>query len=85
MSVKARDLRVNIAEMGFGRGVVHTLELALEDLSALRGNLRDAAETMQLMVNELEKFMKVATTMGQRIDEIRRRQQQDEPDGKPGS
>jgi hypothetical protein len=76
---------VNIAELGFEKGVVHTLELALEDLSALRGNLRDAAETMQLMVNELEKFMKVATTMGQRIDEIRRRQQQDEPDGKPGS
>lgn len=85
MPIRARDLRVNIAERGFERGVVYTLELALEDMSALRANLRDAAEAMQLMVDELGKFMQIATTMSQRIDEIRRRQQQDEPDGKPGS
>jgi hypothetical protein len=85
MSVKARDLRVNIAEMGFERGVVHTLELALEDLSALRSSLRDAADTMQVIADNLDNFLHIASGMGQRLDELRRRQQQDEPDGKSGS
>jgi hypothetical protein len=80
MAVKARDLRANIKELGFEKGVAVTLELALEDLSALRSNLRDAADTMQLMSDNLEKFLKISTELNTQLEMIRRRQQQDEPD-----
>ena len=85
MSVKARDLRVNIAAQGFERGVVLTLELALEDLSALRANLRDATEVIQLMADNVEQFLKISEGLRTQLEMVRRRQQQDEPDGKPGS
>jgi hypothetical protein len=85
MSVKARDLRVNIAAQGFERGVVHTLELALEDLSALRANLRDATEVIQLMADNVEQFLKISEGLRTQLEMVRRRPQQDEPDGKPGS
>jgi hypothetical protein len=85
MPIRARDLRVNIAELGFEKGVVHTLELALEDLSAMRQNLHDAAETMQLMSDNLEQFLKISEGLRSQLELFRRRQQQDEPDGKPGS
>jgi hypothetical protein len=85
MPIRARDLRVNIAELGFEKGVVHTLELALEDLSAMRQNLHDAAETMQLMSDNLEQFLKISEGLKTQLDMVRRRQQQDEPDGKSGS
>lgn len=78
MTIRARDLRVNIAEMGFERGVVHTLELALEDLSALRANLRDAADTMQLLADNLEQFLKISDGLRIQLDMVRRRQQGDE-------
>jgi hypothetical protein len=81
MAVRARDLRSNIAEMGFERGVVHTLELALEDLSALRANLRDAAETMQLMADNLEQFLKIGQGLSNKIEALRRNQQ-GEQDGR---
>ena len=54
MAIKARDVRVNIAEVGFERGVVHSLEAAIEEINALRSNLRDAAELMQVMSDNLE-------------------------------
>jgi hypothetical protein len=85
MPIRARDLRVNIAERGFERGVVHTLELALEDLSALRANLRDATEVIQLMADNVEQFLKISEGLRTQLEMVRRRQQQDEPDGKPGS
>jgi hypothetical protein len=46
----------------------------------LRGNLRDAADLMQDMTAQLERFLHISDHMGKRLDELRRRQQQDEPD-----
>jgi hypothetical protein len=84
MPIRARDLRVNIAEQGFERGVVHTLELALEDLNALRSNMRDATELMQVMSDNLEGFLKISSGLNDKLNELRRNRQGDE-DGKSGS
>ena len=63
---------------------MHTLELALEDLSALRQNLHDAAETMQLMSDNLDGFLKISSGLNDKLNELRRNRQGDE-DGKAGS
>jgi len=81
MVIRARDLRSNIASMGFERGVVHTLELALEDLSALRTHMRDAADVMQVMSDNLEQFLKLSEGLHNKLEALRRNQQ-GEQDGR---
>ena len=72
MSIKARDLRPNIAEMGFERGTVHTLELALEDLSELRLHMQQLTELQVQCMDLIDKFMTISDGMKQSIDTLRR-------------
>ena len=81
MSIKARDVRVNIAEMGFERGVVHSLEAAIEEINALRGNLRDAAEVMANVVDQLDRFLHISSTLQNKIHALERNTKDDEPQG----
>jgi hypothetical protein len=81
MSIKARDVRVNIAEVGFERGVVHSLEATIEEVSALRSNLRDAAEVMGNMVEQLERFLHISSTLQNKIHALERNTKDDEPQG----
>jgi len=78
MSIKARDVRVNIAEVGFERGVVHSLEAAIEEINALRGNLRDAAELMQVMSDNLEGFLKISKGMQSKLSALERNTKEDD-------
>jgi hypothetical protein len=81
MSIKARDVRVNIAEAGFERGVVHSLEAAIEEINALRGNLRDAAEVMANVVDQLDRFLHISSTLQNKIHALERNTKDDEPQG----
>jgi len=76
MAVRARDLRSNIREMGFEKGVVHTLELALEELSQLRQYIRELSELQNTMTSHVLRFAEISTGMAKRIDQIRRDQEQ---------
>ena len=64
-SVRARDLRSNIKELGFEQGVVATLEAMLEEHVQDRLNLREMAEM-------LDRCTDILTTMTQVGDEIRK-------------
>ena len=81
MSIKARDVRVNVATNGFERGVVITLEAMCEDISALRTNLRDSAEVMGNMVEQLERFLHISSTLQNKIHALERNTKDDEPQG----
>lgn len=85
MAVRARDLRVNIAERGFERGVVHTLELALEDLSALRSNLQTLVNLTDQNIDTMHQFIAIGDSMKQSIEQLRRNQREGDEDGKSGS
>ena len=85
MAVRARDLRVNIAERGFERGVVHTLELALEDLSALRSNLQTLVNLTDQNIDTMQQFLAIGDSMKQSIEQLRRNQREGDEDGKSGS
>jgi hypothetical protein len=81
--IRARDLRVNIKEMGFEKGVVHTLELALEELSAVRGHIRDMAEMVQQCINETEKMVAIGGRMKDELQQLHRDIKGDDHDSDP--
>jgi hypothetical protein len=78
MSIRARDVRVNVAEMGFERGVVHTLEAAIEEINALRVNMRDAIQVIQAMTDNIGNMIQVGTGLQQRIIAMERNTKEDD-------
>jgi ABC-type transporter Mla subunit MlaD len=78
MSIKARDVRVNIAEVGFERGVVHSLESAIEEINALRSNLRDAAEVISNMVDQMDRFMNISEGIQSKLNMLERNTKEDD-------
>ena len=76
--IKARDLRANIKEMGFERGVVHTLELALEEQNSMHAYLQEVANLVVRCVDGLERLNAVGDGMKREIDRIKRVHQQGE-------
>ena len=81
LPVRARDLRSNILSMGFEKGIVHTLELMLEEHSAMKQTLRDISEVTGLCVSQIEFLLKIGEGMQNRITEIQRTAAQGEDDG----
>lgn len=71
--VRARDLRVNIRELGFEQGVMHTLELLLDEFAAHRENMREVVELIQIMSNNIEKMVHVGERAKVQIEELKRR------------
>ena len=78
MSIRARDVRTNIAANGFERGVVITLEAMCEDISALRTNLRDSAEVMSNVVDQLDRFLHISSTLQNKIHALERNTKEDD-------
>jgi hypothetical protein len=81
MSIKARDVRTNIAANGFERGVVITLESICEDLSALRTNMQDAAELIVGISEQTERFLIIGNGIQAKLDMLERNVRDDEPQG----
>jgi methyl-accepting chemotaxis protein len=81
MAIKARDLRENISTMGFERGVVHSLETAIEEINALRGNMRDAAEVISNMVDQMDRFLNISDGIQSKLNMLERNIKDDEPQG----
>ena len=72
MTIRARDVRTNIASNGFERGVVITLEAMLEEQSAMRQNIVNAVEVIQSIVEQLDRFLEIASSMQRNVDTVKR-------------
>lgn len=70
--VRARDLRVAIREMGFERGVTHTLERLLDEFAAMRSTQRSHVELTDQLVNNVTTFLHIGVTMRDQIDALKR-------------
>jgi hypothetical protein len=78
--IRARDLRHNIAEMGFEKGMVHTMELLLEEFSEHRQNMRSLAQMMDLCVKQIETMVEVSDVLKHMVVEVQRQvQEKDQP------
>jgi hypothetical protein len=70
--VRARDLRANIADMGFERGVTATLELLLEEHSENRERMRLLVQMVEGCINQVEMMVRVSTGMNDIIVNMQR-------------
>ena len=75
--VRARDLRSNIAEMGFERGVVHTLEGLLDEFTEHRQNIRDVVIALDKSIDQIAVFIRLGQGLKTQIEDMKRRQDGD--------
>lgn len=80
--VRARDLRANISEWGFEKGVVITLEHLLDEYTETRQHLRGVVELLDKCIDEITKFNAIAGGMKTTIEQMRRDRNNEEP-GEP--
>lgn len=78
MPVRARDLRANIIEMGFERGVVHTLELLLDEHVQTRNQMRQLAELQNDTIDQVGKFLTMGEGIRRKVDQMQRDKDQGE-------
>lgn len=76
--IRSRDLRVNIKEMGYEKGVVHTLELALDEMADLRLHMRELTELVGRCIEQIDRFVQIGDGLQRRIDEIKRVEDQND-------
>lgn len=74
--VHARDLRENIKELGFERGVVVTLELLLEEFTGYRQYLLRLADVQSTCIDSIQQLTEVGGTILQTVNDIRRSEEQ---------
>jgi hypothetical protein len=81
MVVRARDLRSNIAELGFEKGTVQTLELLFAEHVELRQHLRELTGLVAQCIDQTNNFVQIAGGMRDAIDRIKRERQQGDEHG----
>jgi hypothetical protein len=72
MSVKARDLRVAVKDMGFEKGMLHTLELTLEELNELKQHQRQLTELVDMCIRQVDMMVQFGDAMKGALEELRR-------------
>ena len=70
--VRARDLRANIKELGFEKGVVSTLELLLDEFAGYRQHMRELTDLTARCIDQIDRFVTVGDKLKREIDEIKR-------------
>lgn len=70
--IRARDLRANISAMGFEKGVVYTLERALEEQAEMRQHIIAVAELCNQCMDELGKLIAIGGQMKQTVERLHR-------------
>jgi hypothetical protein len=75
-SVKARDLKDNIKTYGFEKGVVHTLELLLDEYAGHRQHMRELTDIAARCIENIDRFLVVGESLQKEIQKIRREREQ---------
>lgn len=79
--IRARDLRVIIKDMGFEKGMVHVLELALEQQAEMRLSIRSMADLLDSCINEIEKLVVIGDQVRGVVNQLRRDITKEHDDG----
>lgn len=77
-NVRARDLRSNVKEHGYERGMMMTLEIMLDERVQEREQMRELVELVAMCVDRFDDLMQISTRMRDRLEELRRKEQQDD-------
>lgn len=76
MTLRMRDVRQHISNMGFDKGLVHCMELLIEENIGLKQNMVALAELQQQVIASLDKFNTIGTSIADQLDELKRKGQQ---------
>ncbi len=74
--VRARDLRTNIQELGFEKGVVTTLEMFFDEWAEARQHQREMVEMLGHCIDRIGDMMAVGESVTQKLDQMRRDKEQ---------
>jgi hypothetical protein len=70
--IRARDLRSNIKDYGYEKGVVVTLELLLDEFTETRQHLRDCVQLIDMCIDTVNTLTKINDGMKGKIEQIYR-------------
>jgi len=70
--IRARDLRRNIKELGYEKGMQTSFELLLEEMVANRQLMAECTNAVVAMANAIEGLTNIAEGMKERIESLRR-------------
>jgi hypothetical protein len=76
--VRARDLRANIQELGFERGVVKTFEMFLDEYAAHRLREREHIQLTDQLMSQVDLFVRLGQGLRNQVEEIKRVKSQGE-------
>ena len=68
--VRARDLRANISDLGYERGVVTTLEALLDEFAAHRQNLREMSIILDNIIDRMQVFVSLGEELQRKVMEV---------------
>jgi phage-related minor tail protein len=78
MIVRSRDLRSNIKEWGFEKGVVITVEQMLDEFAGYRQHMRELTDLVAKCVDQIERFITIGDGLRADIDRIKREGKHDD-------
>lgn len=73
--IRARDLRANIKQYGFERGVVITLELLLDEWAGMRQQMQEMASIQSATIDQLQIMVGNAEGIARRVSTLQQRDQ----------
>lgn len=69
---RARDIRANIRELGFERGIELSLTLLADEMVGVRQSMKEMAELQSMMTDRLTDMTQISGAMATKISEMRR-------------
>lgn len=73
---RARDVRANIIELGFERGIELSLTLLADEIVGIRQAVKSLAEMQEQMIKVLEQMTTVNGAIANKMNEMKRQENQ---------
>lgn len=73
---RARDVRANIKELGFEKGIELSLTVLADEMTGFRQSMKEMSELQSMMIDRLTDMTQVSGAMAQKINEMKRAEDQ---------
>lgn len=78
---RARDVRADIKEMGFEKGIERAVTMIADEQSGVRDSLANMAKMLDHVVDTLTDMVKINGAMAEQMDLMKRNKEQEESSG----
>lgn len=73
---RARDVRANIKELGFEKGIELSLTVLADEMTGFRQSMKEMAELQSMMIDRLSEVIQISGVMGEKLHEMSRKEDQ---------